>query len=217
MIKRYLLTGLAILLPVAVTIWVVMFLVDILTTPFEGTMRALLNYLSENTIFHDYLIFFSRAFVLIVIVVVTFILGFLGQHFLTRWMIKMVNRIFLRIPIFKSIFRISREITKSFLKQDSKPFKKTVLMDFPDKDIKAYGFQTGIAPQEVQNKRGENEELHSVFLPTAPHPISGYLMMIGKDRLLDVNVSVEEVFKTLVSCGLFVPGEDNGKEEDDEI
>ena len=183
-----------------------------------GGVQSILNMWTADSYFHGYILYFSRVIILIALFFSVLVLGMLGQHFLTRWMLRLTNRVFLRIPIFKSIFRVSREITKSFINQKSKPFKKTVLVDFPKTDSKAYAFLTNHAPEEVQNKAPHEKEMQSIFLPTAPHPISGYMMMVGKDRLQEVDVSIEDVFKTLVSCGLFVPGEDketDPKDDDD--
>lgn len=181
-----------------------------------GGVQSVLNMLTANSVLHDYVLYFSRVIILIALFFFVLFLGMLGQHFLTRWMLKLTNRVFLRIPIFKSIFRVSREITKSFINQKSKPFKKTVLVDFPKSDSKAYAFLTNHAPEEVQQKVPHEQEMQSIFLPTAPHPISGYMMMIGKERLQEVDVSIEDVFKTLVSCGLYVPGEDKETSEKDD-
>lgn len=205
--RKYFFTGLIIFLPIVLTLLIVIFVFDILTNPFIGVIDYFLGQFSVDPSHHATIFFLSRIIVLICLVLFIFLLGFIAQMFLTRWFLSLMDRLFRKIPIIKSIYRISVEITNSFFQTTEKPFKKTVLMKFPHQKAHAYAFLTGKAPKEIQEKESSEEEMKTVFLPTAPHPISGFMLIVQESLLTDVDISVEDIFKTLVSCGLYVPGE----------
>lgn len=202
--KKYILSGLIILLPIAITIWIARFFFDILTTPFMGLIELTLDQQGIATAGHPGLVFACRLLILILIFFLIFLIGFVAQRLFFNWLIKLADRLFMRIPVIKSIYKIAVEIIKSLLSPGAKPFKKTVMLDFPDKDSKALGFYTGDVPEQVA--KGDN--LKTIFLPTAPHPISGFLLISPEKALKDVDISIEDVFKILVSCGTYRPGED---------
>ena len=113
--KKTFLTGLATFLPIAVTLFIVFFVVDLVTGPFVGLVEDLITYyggiLAET---HKYLLlFFSRLIVLILFVLLIFLLGFLGRRILFSWIVKLTDHLMKKIPIVKTIYRISRDITKN--------------------------------------------------------------------------------------------------------
>lgn len=140
------------------------------------------------------------------------LLGLVGHHYFSKWFLTLVEKVFLKIPVIKTIYRITVEITKSFLSTTEKPFKKSVLLNFPSKDSLVYGFYTGDCPKEIL-KKAEDPTLKNVFLPTAPHPISGFLFMVKESNIKEVDISIEEIFKTLISCGVY--NADDAKQQND--
>ena len=217
--KKYFLTGLIIFLPIALTLWIVKFLVDILTAPFFGAIHHFFDkykehfpYLSE----HDQLaLFLSRVIVLISLCIFITILGFFARKFFIGYCIDLSHKLMLRIPIVKKIYKVIVDITKTFIPDDGKNiFETTVVIPFPSKDSYALGFQTGKIPDEAREKGGLNQdniEYKTIFVPTSPHPISGFLLMMNKDEVKKVDVTTEEAFKFLISSGLFYPAEKNKK------
>jgi uncharacterized membrane protein len=208
--KKYFFTGFITLLPVALTIIIVEWLFDLFTAPVVGIMEWLiLNYekqlgLSVNE--HATLILFlSRIFAFVFLVVFIFFLGVCGQKFLSKYFVRFTDRLFSRIPLVRTIYRLSHDITKAVFSDTQKTFKETVLVPFPHHDSLAIGFVTGETPAVFKQEKPLTEL--AVFVPTAPHPMSGFVLLMPKNTALRVDVSVEDAFKYLISAGVLHPGE----------
>ncbi len=121
-----------------------------------------------------------------------------------------MNAIVSKIPFVKTIFMITKEIVLAFANTGGrKVFKKPVLTPFPSKISNAIGFETGKVPKECQ--KHVKEPLKPIFIPTAPHPISGYLVMAKESRIHELKMSNEAAIKLTVSCGVIVPEDEEQK------
>jgi len=130
------------------------------------------------------------------------------------------NKILSKIPFVKSIYNVSKDVAGAFVSHgEKKAFKKSVVTIFPSKKSFCVGFETGEIPPICQ--KHIKEPLVPVFVPTAPHPISGYLLMVKKKHVKDVNMTNEETVKFTVSCGIITPDNNESqnikdiKEKDD--
>lgn len=207
--KKTFLAGLATLLPIAITFFVVLFIVDFLTAPFVGIIEDLITHhgTTELASHHKYLLLFiSRVIVLILFLVLVFILGVLGRKIFFSWFINLTHRVFYKIPIIKTIYKITRELSNSVFSEKKKTlFKGTVSVPFPNSKTKALGLLSGNPPSEVDAVK---ENLQTVFVPTSPHPISGFLMMYDDKEVQKTTIETEDLFKFLLSCGMYHPGEE---------
>jgi len=208
--KKYLFAGFITLFPIALTIIVVLWLFELFTAPFVGLAeRLVLSYESQLGISlqnHEILVvFISRIVVFIFLFILILLLGFFGRKFFFKLFLRLTDKLFLRIPIIKTIYHLINEITKSVFSQDKKTFKQTVLLPFPNDNSHAIGFVTGPVP-EAFKKVSPISDL-SVFVPTSPQPISGFLLLTPKKLAYPVDVSIEDAFKFLLSCGVMHPGE----------
>ncbi|HSW87462.1 MAG TPA: DUF502 domain-containing protein [Rhabdochlamydiaceae bacterium] len=213
--KKYLFTGLLTFLPLALTIVIVVYLFDLLTTPFVGLINDLIvNYEKSHNIHVEHypklILFISRVIVLILLFFIIFLLGFFGRKFFFKTLLKLTNKLLSRIPIVKSIYRISVDVTKAFFSPGEKTFKKTVLIPFPNENTHALGFITSEVPPEM--KKAMSELDISIFVPTSPHPMSGFMLMSPRKYALDLDISIQDSFKFLVSCGVIHPGQFEKKE-----
>jgi uncharacterized membrane protein len=209
--KKYLLTGLIILLPIALTLMIVHYLFNLLTTPFVHPVERLL--LAYETIAHlklmhyDALVLFiSRVIALLLLFCLILVLGYLGRKLFFDSLLQWSNRIFLRIPIVKTIYKVSKDVTKAFFSPGGKTFKQTVLVPFPHPETRALGFVTGDIPSIFKTALKDAADT-VVFVPTAPHPLSGFILMTSQNKLTTVDISTEEAFKFIVSCGVIPPGQ----------
>ncbi len=212
--KKYFLTGLIILLPIAVTAIILVFLIDLFTAPFAGLVHKILIILGQNLTYlqkHQTLLtFISRLVVLGLIFFVILILGYLGSKIFKNFLQNIFDKLMLRIPIVKKIYKIVKDIVRTFFSSNKKTFESTVIVPFPSEKSYALGLQSGNAPREPLLKAKVDLEKHgykSVFIPTSPHPISGFLVMMNENDIKKVDVTTEEAFKFLISAGLFKPGE----------
>lgn len=205
--KKYFLTGLVIFLPAAVTLILIIFLFHFFTAPFVPIVTNLFDKLEPilNIKLPEWLnLFFSQVIALILLVIFVFLLGAVTQWFLIRHLLYAANALMERIPLMKSIFKISKDILSAlFSPNGKKAFEKPVLVPFPATPDYSIAFLTGDAPRECQEKA--NNPLVAVFCPTAPHPISGFLLLVKKEHVHDIDMTNEDAVKFLVSCGIITP------------
>ena len=203
--KKYLLTGLIILCPMMITVWIVNWIFDFITLPFIGLIQRFISHFGLVPNLHPFLIFALRICMLVGIFAFILMLGFAGHKLLLKWLVSLADKIFLKTPIVKTIYRFVTEIVKPILSPGTKPFKRAVAMRFPTQNSIAIGLETGEAPNCIN--KGSPVKLKTVFMPTAPHPISGFLLMTEDANLKEIDISIEDVFKILVSCGNYHPDE----------
>ncbi len=206
-VKKYLLTGLILLLPVALTLVVIIFLFDFFTTPFINIVGPLVALIQNSLPFSlpaGFTLFLSRLFSLIFLCIFILLLGIVTQWFIVRNVLKLTQFIISHIPIAKTIYKVSRDIFGALFSMDGKKaFKEPVMVPFPHRPNFALGFHAGEVADEIQRKI--KTPLVSVFVPTAPHPISGFLFLVPEQDVYKVEMTNEEVIKFLVSCGMIVP------------
>jgi len=197
--KKHLLTGLAILLPLALTLMILLFLVDFFTSPFVHLVEE--HIFTRGDLPEGVALFISRILSLIFLCLFIFLLGVVARWFLVKHIIAWTTSILSRIPLIKTVYKVSREIIAAIFSMDGKKaFKYPVLVPFPCRPTFSLGFQAGEVAQEI--KETIKAPLVSVFAPTAPHPISGFLFHIPEQDVYKLDMTNEEAFKYLVSCGL---------------
>ncbi len=204
--KKLLFSGLALLLPFALTILVVLFVLNFLTHPFTKYFYnlilhlepRLLNYLPPKVI--HYLV---QIFILIGLFLVTAFIGALARIFFINYFIKIGDKIIHKLPFVNKIYKTTKDIIKSIFSPDTSTFKKVVLAPFPNERKYCLGLLSGKPPEACQKL--QEDELATVLLPTAPHPISGYLLLFKKKDLIEVNMTIEDAIKFTVSCGIVHP------------
>lgn len=202
--KKHLLTGLVVLLPVALTIMIILYLVDFFTAPFGSIIEATLTRIEiafDFKIPAQLVIPLSRIISLILLFFFILILGLLARGYVIRKCFDFGNQIISRIPLIKTIYKISKDIFSALFSSDGKKaFKHPVIIPFPFSPTFALGFHAGEVAEEIQEK--VNEPLISVFMPTSPHPISGFLFFVPEKDAPKIAMTTEESVKFLVSCGM---------------
>ncbi len=206
--KKYLITGVIILIPILLTIMLFVFLVDLFTSPF---LNIVINFLMKFE--HALpllknpalLTFVARLIIIILLCICIFLLGVVARWFIFNAFLNAANRILSKIPFVKTIYKALKDITSSFIAQKRKAFTKTAMIRFPSSDSYCIGLESGEIPQECQNK--VDRKLKAVFIPTAPHPLASFFVMVPEDEIYSIDMKNEDVVKYIVSCGLIVPGE----------
>jgi uncharacterized membrane protein len=208
--KKYFSTGLVILLPFALTVWIVHYLFDLFTNPLFKILEKITLWFETtqgfSQVHHEMLVtFLSRMTALVLTFFFIVALGYLARKFFFNALLKFTHETIFRIPVVGSIYRLTKDLTKAMLSTDQKTFKETILIPFPSPETYSVGFITSDVP-EVLKKVIPNADV-TVFVPTAPHPISGYVLFCAKSATHAVDISVEETFKFLLSCGVIQPGQ----------
>lgn len=211
--RKNLLSGLILLLPIAVTVVVFVFLVDLLTTPFLGNMENLLRlfgrHFSINIEDHStLLLIISRIVILITLFFGLIVLGFLGKRLFFNWIVKMTHELMIRIPFINTVYKVCRDIIEAVLSEDKKLISRVVIVPFPNTDSRTIGLVMGNAPDVIEQRNPSQdaaEKLSTVMVLTSPHPMSGFCLLVAEKHLKPLDISIEDVFKFLISCGAFIP------------
>lgn len=207
--KKYFLAGLATMLPLAITIAIVIFVINFLTDPFMDIVSKLLrkvDIVNEGFLFlspDQVLRYISKALILISIICFTLILGILTRWFFVKYLMNLGDKVLHKIPIFNTVYKTTQDITKTLFVSDEESFKQVVMVPFPNKDSYALGLVTKIAPQVCSTT---NEcDMISVLIPTTPNPTTGFLLMYHKKDVIFTSIKTEDVLKYIVSCGVITP------------
>ncbi len=207
--KKYLVTGLVILLPLAVTIAIVVFIVDFLTKPFIGIVSNFLqdlNLLNKGFLFltpEQVVLYGSKLLILVCLVLFTVLLGMIARWFFFKALINLSDKILHRIPLVNKVYKTTQEIIKTIFVTDKSSFKQVVMVPFP----KGGSYVMGLVSRESPKVccEGVNEELFSVLVPTTPNPTTGFLLMYKKEEMIFLDLKPEQAIKYIVSCGVITP------------
>jgi uncharacterized membrane protein len=136
------------------------------------------------------------------------ITGLLAISFAGQWWMKVWNRLMNRIPIVRSIYSSVQQVSSTLFSGSGQAFSKALLIRYPHADSWAIAFQTGMPAKEVAAKLGE--DYVNVFLPTTPNPTSGFFMIVPRAHTIELEMSVEEALKHIVSMGSVPPTSSTG-------
>lgn len=206
--KKHFLTGLAILLPVVVTIALVVFLINLLTKPFVGIVSSLLSQfplLDRNFFFlskADLILYTSKCLILIFLFFLTVGLGILARWLFTHTLLKLFDQVLDRIPLVNTVYKTTKEIIKTLF-SDKNPFNQVVIVPFPHEKSFVLGLIAGEAPTVC--KKALDESLVSVFVPTTPNPTNGFLFLFKRSEIIEISMPPEDAIKYIVSCGMINP------------
>jgi len=198
MTHRALLTGILLLLPLIITIWIAKFIILFITEPFLAPAHAIADqYLSTSTSLHYFVDFLLPFIVLACLFAFTCLVGAFAKNFLLRFPIRSVDRIFKRTPYIRRLYTTTYDLFKNFMKSKSNLLKHPVVIPFPNEPGRfVMGFLTSGKPLVYEDK-----ELYPVLLPTAPHPIAGYLLFYSKEDIHCADISTEDAVRFSVSLG----------------
>jgi len=209
--KTNFITGLVILLPLILTAAILGFLVNFLTEPFVGFVSKALSHLSitsKKILFipqDKFILYASKALVLVALVTVTFFLGLITRVFFMRSLFSIGDAILHKIPIVKTVYKTTQDIIKTLFVSDKNSFKQVVMVPFPKEGMYMLGLIVRESPQICIDAIGE--EMVSVLIPTTPNPTTGFLIMVKKSEITPVNITAEDAVKYIVSCGVIIPCE----------
>lgn len=192
-IRRYLIAGLLVWLPIWVTFIVIRFLVDLL----DGTLKLLPYHYRPEQLFGHKIPGLGLVFTIIII----FLTGLLVTNFVGCYLIGWWERILTRIPLVRSIYTAVKQVTHAFVQPQGQSFCKVVLIEYPRKGLWSIAFVTS---NNFQGLPFEDDAL-AVFVPTTPNPTSGFLMVTPKKDVIDLPVTIEEAFRMIISLGVVTP------------
>ncbi|MBF8263285.1 MAG: hypothetical protein HW387_950 [Parachlamydiales bacterium] len=200
--KKYFITGLVTLLPFAVTVMSVIFVVNLLTQPFMGIVTHPLSLLPIGS--EKLIRTISQLLILVFLFFFTLGIGMVAQRFFFKALMKLGDRIVSKIPIVRKVYKTTKEIFQTLFASDKKSFEQVVMFPFPRKGSYVLGLISRNAP-ETCSKAGSNPDMITIFVPATPNPTSGFLIMRPRQDLIYLDMRSEDALKYVVSCGVVPP------------
>lgn len=203
--KKYFLTGLVTLLPLAVTFWVIAFVVNFLTKPFMG---AVTSFFTSYTQFSTYVPeqavrTISQILILIGLVLFTLFLGFVARRLFFSQLLRFGDHLLHKIPLVNKVYKTSKDIIQSLFNSQNGSFQQVVLLPFPYKGAYCLALISNNSPSTCSETL--EMDMVSVFIPTAPNPTTGFLVMSRKSELIYLDMKSEAAIKYIVSCAVIQP------------
>ena len=202
-IKKYLLAGLLVWLPLAITIWVLHWLVGLLDSVFLGMMYGLDSVISVGGVNPVAGLRDVPGLGVGLILLLLLLTGALVSNVAGRWLVRQWDRMFTQIPIVKSIYTSVKKVSDTLFSSNGNAFRKAVMLQYPRAGSWTIGFQTGSPSGEVaQHLDGE---WMSVYVPTTPNPTSGFFLMVPRADVIELSMSVDEALTYVISMGAVAP------------
>jgi uncharacterized membrane protein len=194
-LRKYLIAGLLVWIPLAATVFIVKLVVDLM----DMTILLLPATLQPQNLWG----FTIPGMGLILALAVLVLTGALAANLIGRKMVGLWENVLGRIPLVRNIYNAFKQITSTVLDSDNKSFRKVVLVEFPKDGIWSIGFLTN--PGIRIDSPVVKDDMAAVFVSTTPNPTSGFLVILPKNRIIELDISIEEAFKMIMSIGVVVP------------
>lgn len=205
-LRNSFLTGIVVIAPVGLTVWLIWTVigwVDGFVLPFVPN-----SYQPENLIkqiFGEESQMNIRGLGVVFFLVFTTFIGWIAKGVIGRFFIRNAETLVHRMPVVRSIYSGVKQIAETVFAQSDRSFEKACLVEYPRKGIWAVGFISTVAKGEVQSKAAKDSQLLSVFVPTTPNPTSGFLLFFPKEDVIQLDMSIEDAAKLVISAGLVYP------------
>ena len=194
--KKHLITGLLIWIPLGITLWVV----ESIVTTMDQTLNLLPAYVKPS--------FYIPGLGLVLSVLIVFLTGIFASNLLGRRLIHIWEGVLRRIPVVNSIYGGVKQVSDTLFAPGGQAFRKVLLVQYPRLGSWTVAFQTGVPSGEVAGHlRGE---YISVYVPTTPNPTSGFFLMMARSDVIELDMTVDEALKYVISMGV-VPPRDTGR------
>lgn len=199
-LKNDLIAGLLVVIPLATTIWlsisIAKWAIDLFTripkqiNPFDGLDPFLTNLLNFTV---------GLAVPLLSILII----GLMARNIVGRWLLDFGEQFLQAIPLAGTVYKTLKQILETLLGDSKTKFRRVIMLEYPRKGIWTMGFVTGKASSTLQDHF--SEEMINVFIPTTPNPTSGWYAIVPQAETIDIDISIEDAFKVLISGGIVSP------------
>ncbi len=194
-LRRYIMAGLLVWLPLGVTILVVKMLVDLMD---RSLLLLPARYQPEQLLGMH-----IPGLGVIVAVTVVLSTGIVVANLFGRKLVTAWESLLARIPLVRSVYSAVKQIAETMFSSNGQSFRKVLLVEYPRKGLWTLAFQTGTEVGEAQRKTGR--EVINIYVPTTPNPTSGFFLMVPREEVVELDMSVDEGLRMIISMGAVVP------------
>jgi uncharacterized membrane protein len=195
-LRRWLLAGLLVLVPLAVTVWLLNWVI--------GTLDQTLQILPVDWQPDKLLGFHIPGFGVLLALAIVLSIGAIASNFLGRKLVRWWDALLSRIPIVRSIYSSVKQVSDTLFSENGNAFRKALLVQWPREGVWTIAFQTGMPGGDVANHL--SGDYMSVYVPTTPNPTGGYFVMLKRADCIELKMSVDEALTYVISMGVVVPG-----------
>ena len=210
--RRNFFTGLAVVLPVIISIGVALWLFnqavavsDILLFPFRFIPGIELSDIWKDGKPGTDLYFEWKVVAILEAVVLTGLLGFLTRYYIGKKLVQLMDYVLLNVPLLGKIYGTVKQVNQAFTSEKKSSFQQVIMVEFPRKGLYSVGFVTA-----EQVKTDEGESIISIFVPTTPNPTTGFLLVLPESKVVKLDMSVADGIKYIVSLGAVPPENASG-------
>ena len=201
-LRNYFISGLLFWVPLALTVFVIKFFLELINNLIPQ------KYLPEAIFNLDTTIPGSGIILVLIVILIT---GVLVTNILGRKLVALWERLLNKIPGFRNVYNVLKKVSDTVFNTSTESFRKAFLIQYPSKGIWVIAFQSGDYRGEAESIIGE--EIINLFVPTTPNPTSGFFVMMAKKDAFELDMSVEEAFKLVISAGVVTPNSVKIKDE----
>lgn len=195
--KKYFITGLLLWIPVVITIWVL----EVIVTTLDQSLILLPETWQPKELIGRSI----PGLGVLLTALVLFLTGLLARNFIGERLVRFWESILGRIPIVRTIYSSVKQVSDTILSPNGQAFRKALLVQYPRAGVWTIAFQTGTPAAEV--RRLIPTDMVAVYVPTTPNPTSGFFLMLPRAEVIELDMSVDEALKYVVSMGVVVPGD----------
>jgi uncharacterized membrane protein len=193
--RKYFITGLLILVPLAITLWVL----NLIISTMDQSLLLLPERWQPKAVFGFNIPGLGTILTLLII----FFTGLLTRNFIGKQVVHAWEKLLTRIPIVSSIYSSVKQVSDTLFSSSGNAFRKAVLVQYPRAGSWTIGFLTGVPGGDVKNHLAG--DYVSIYVPTTPNPTSGFFLMVPKDEAIELDMTVDAALKYIVSMGVVAP------------
>ena len=198
-LKRIFVTGLAVVIPAGLTLYILSFII--------GVMDSLLQVIPTHYQPDQLLGVHIPGLGVIVTVALIFICGLVTTSYFGNRIVRFGESIVAKIPFVRIIYQAIKRIADSLFMDKARSFRSVVLVEYPRKGVFSVGFITGTPNGEIQKKLGQKDACVGVFIPLALTPTTGFFIMVPRNEVIELSMTVEEAFTLIISAGIVTPSD----------
>ena len=200
--KNYFFAGLIILLPLVITYWIMKFIIQVITGPFQNIATHALLFLGlpHEGVLADGL---STLLIIFGLIAIVLIVGIMGRWFLLRTILHAIEYILHTLPFVNKVYLSCKDFTTALFSPKSDSFSQVVFVPFPSHEHRSIGLVTSEFKNQVMANR--KDDFISVLIPGTPNPTVGFLLLFSKSQLTFTDMRVDEALKYVMSCGSVLP------------